>query len=190
MPRKKVLEEATSENEVNQSDVVTLHQVLPRKRSNKLLFGTIVVLIIVVVLVAAGYFYNSYTTSPEYKQKKAEAEVQSLVEKVGQKMLLPEGTPTVFVVSDPEALISQQAFFAGAEVGDVLLVYSEASKAIIYSEARDLIVNVGPVTFDQPTLGAIEPTPSERTVPEEVEPATAVEEIVGQVEEAETTVPQ
>lgn len=135
-------------------------QPVPRvKKTRRLYFLAVPALLAAAVIGGAVYFYGSYTSSPEYIQKKAEAEVQSLVDKVGKKMLLPEGIPTVFVVSDPQVLISQQAFFAGAEAGDKLLVYTEASKAIIYSESRDMIINVGPITFDQPAPAAADGGP-------------------------------
>ncbi|MCU0660002.1 MAG: hypothetical protein MUD00_00045 [Candidatus Pacebacteria bacterium] len=39
-------------------------------------------------------------------------------------------------------------FFKGAQKGDKLVVFPTTGKAIIYSPERDIIVNVGPVTFD------------------------------------------
>jgi hypothetical protein len=63
-------------------------------------------------------------------------------------MALPEGSPTVFNIEDPEKLQGQQAFFKGSEKGDQLVVFSESAKAIIYSPSRNIIVNAGPVTFD------------------------------------------
>jgi hypothetical protein len=38
----------------------------------------------------------------------------------------------------------QQAFFAGAENGDYLLIYKEAGKAVLYSAKKNKILNMGP----------------------------------------------
>jgi hypothetical protein len=62
-------------------------------------------------------------------------------------MVVPTGKPSVFTIEDPKILSSQQAFFAQAEKGDSLIVYAQEGKAIIYSKKRNIIVNVGPVSF-------------------------------------------
>jgi hypothetical protein len=85
-------------------------------------------------------------------------------------MVLPEGKPAVFVVQDPELLISQQAFFKGAQKDDRLLVYPEAGKAIVYSPKRHMIINVGPVTFD-PSKGSGTQTPPAPPAPKVEQPA-------------------
>lgn len=118
--------------------------------------------LIVVVLAGSGYVYHRYTASPAYKQAQAAKENASLVKKVGKLMMLPPGTPAIFVIQDPTQLSGQQPFFAGAQKGDQLLVYSDSAKAIIYSPSRNIIVNVGPVTFDQPTKA---PPPQKKPVP-------------------------
>lgn len=109
----------------------------------------IIVLILILGVLVGGFFYYKYTKTEVYAQKKADKKSQALIAKVADHMLLPEGVPVIFTVEDPDMLAGQQAFFKGAEKGDTLLVYSEAGKAIIYSSKRNIIVNVGPVTFDQ-----------------------------------------
>lgn len=70
----------------------------------------------------------------------------------GQIIDLPKGeTPAVFDITDPQSLISQQAFFTNAQKGDKLIVYPQSGKAIIYSPERKRVINAGPVTFNQPT---------------------------------------
>jgi hypothetical protein len=48
----------------------------------------------------------------------------------------------------------EQPFLAGSQNGDILMVYTGIGKAIVYSPARDLIVNVGPVQMGNPTAPA------------------------------------
>ena len=76
-------------------------------------------------------------------------------------MILPtDETPAIFIVQDPNQLMSQQPFFKGAQKNDRLMVYQKSGKAILYSPVRNMIVNVGPVTFDQPPVA----TPTVPTV--------------------------
>lgn len=63
-------------------------------------------------------------------------------------MFLPEEDPTIATITDAENLIQQQPFYAGAQNGDKLLIFPNAKKAIIYSEARDKLINVGPIYFN------------------------------------------
>ena len=65
-------------------------------------------------------------------------------------ILLPDGTPQMMQINNPDELIQKDAFFKGSETGDVLLIYREAGKALVYSPQRDIIVNVGPVQVDAP----------------------------------------
>lgn len=106
--------------------------------------------VLIVIIVAGFVYYKFYYSTPGQQQKRDERTTTQLVKKVSKLMILPKDQkPTVFDIEDPNVLVQQQAFFAGAEKGDKLIVYSESSKAIIYSPKKDMIVNVGPVTFDQ-----------------------------------------
>lgn len=94
---------------------------------------------------AAVYFY-SQTVSLRNPQAITQEKIQELVDKVSMHIVLPVGEiPTVATINDLEVL-KTQPFFMNAEVGDMLLVYEGARKAIIYSPSKDRIVEVGPVT--------------------------------------------
>ena len=72
--------------------------------------------------------------------------VAETVAAVGKLIVLPQGeTPVAFEISDPTFLSGKEPFFAGAEKGDILLIYQKTGKAIIYSKARNVIVNAGPL---------------------------------------------
>ncbi len=80
-------------------------------------------------------------------QKAAQEEVQGLVERVGRLIILPEGEePTIATVSDPQKL-QGQSFFANAKVGDKVLIYTNAKKAILYDPVEDRIIEVAPVNI-------------------------------------------
>lgn len=145
---------------------------LPKKITPSKRRLTIVIVLIVLALIIGGvygYFkYNSKASS----EKRAQAETIRLVKEVRKIMILPEtDVPAVFDIQDPVLLTSQQAFFAGAEKGDKLLVYPQLGKAIIYSPSRRVIVNVGPVTFDQMK----QPVTNDVLLQQESVPATTVQ---------------
>jgi hypothetical protein len=69
-----------------------------------------------------------------------------IIDRVGKLMLLPQGeTPVLAAVSDPNAL-SSQAFFKNAKIGDVVLMYGQARRAILYDPAADKVIEVAPIT--------------------------------------------
>ena len=123
------------------------------KRGARSRLALIAVMLGIVGIVIGGIFTYQYMISPERMAKKAAAKNVALLEEVGTHMLLPENeTPVIYEVQDPELLSAQQPFFKGAEAGDSLIVFPQSAKAIIYSSKRGLIVNVGPVSFDESSL--------------------------------------
>jgi hypothetical protein len=106
--------------------------------------------LIILFLVIAGtafYFYNqnretlSLLNNPT---QASEAETKDLTEKVGKLMTLPDEKPSIISVIDKEK-VKDQPFFAKAENGDKVLVFTAAKKAILYRPATNKIIEVGPV---------------------------------------------
>src|SRR3989344_4222629 len=125
----------------------------------------IVNILVVVTLVAAGsayYFYDEASGLKKDPNKITREETAGLVAQVGKLIVLPEGeTPTVATVSDPEKL-KDQAFFAKAKMGDRVLIYASAKKAILYDVENHKIVEVAPINIGTPT-----PTPRPRSSDDE-----------------------
>lgn len=124
--------------------------------------GSIVLLVLfVLVVVASGaamYFYRQLNDLKKDPQKVAQEEVQSVVERVGKIMVLPEGEqPTLATVAAPERL-QDQPFFAKAKVGDKVLLYATARKAILYDPVANKIIEVAPINIGNPPPVAPEPT--------------------------------
>lgn len=115
----------------------------------------VLAVIAIVVVVGAGYFgwmrYQTMKNSPEAQAKQLEAQKNAILQKVAALTQVPDEEPVLFTVNDANLLKSQQAFFKDAENGDVLLVYQKSSKALIYRESTNKIINAGPVSFQQPT---------------------------------------
>lgn len=107
--------------------------------------------IAVIAIVLAGYFYiqvDKFKKDPSLvAQNLAKQEAETLVNKVGKLVALPEGEiPTVATVSDPEAL-KDQPFFAQAVKGDKVLIYAQAKKAVLYSVGMNKILEVAPLSI-------------------------------------------
>ncbi len=71
-----------------------------------------------------------------------------MVSAVGMLMILPAETPSVATVTDLAPLESQ-AFFANAQVGDVLLMFPQARKAVLYRPAANKLIEVAPLTLSE-----------------------------------------
>jgi len=123
------------------------------RRRNKGNFRIFISIIAIVAIGFAFYFYIQLRTLKQNPQVVAQNETEMLVGKVGRLMVLPEGeTPTIATVSDPAAL-KDQPFFALAQRGDKVLVYTSSKRAILYSVSLDKILNVAPLnTTDQNTV--------------------------------------
>ncbi len=141
--------------EIEQTTNVT--KKLKSKSFFKKYFALIMIFLVLVLAGTSIYFYRKAKNDPNAA---TQAEVKSLVSKVGKLMVLPDGeTPTIATVSDPEAL-RDQAFFVDAKKGDKVLIYSGARKAILYSPNFDKIVNIAPLNTDTAKNPTVNPATS------------------------------
>jgi hypothetical protein len=139
--------------------------------------GILILVLVLLVLAASGvaaYSYGQYQKSQEQikslkanPQEIAKAESKETVDAVGKLIALPKDeTPTIATVTDAKKLKNQQ-FFAKAENGDKVLIYTQAKKAILYREKINKIIEVAPVNLGQqpsPTIqqGKVSPTPKSK----------------------------
>jgi hypothetical protein len=109
--------------------------------------GAIAVLIFVLSVAGNAYLFMQYRTLSEDPQKQAQQEMRDLVASVSDLMVLPEGEdPTIATVADTEKL-KDQAFFANAVIGDKVLLYTTAKKAILYRPGTNKIIEVAPINI-------------------------------------------
>ncbi len=151
--KKRVTKTETTTNEVPEEAQVSPEEEVSAGRNYRRWSVFVIFALIIVILVAGGtYIYQAFLSSEAIslrETKRIEKETRTLLEEVGELMVLPGGeVPLIYEVNDPNILTSQQPFFAGAETGDKLIIYPTAVKAILYSTARHKIINVGPITFD------------------------------------------
>lgn len=113
----------------------------------------LIIIILAVILLAlaliSGYFYSKYQTLKNNPEQVTKAETEALVDEIGKLIDLPKDeTPTLATVLDKEKL-KDQPFFANAQNGDKILIYTKAKKAIVYRPKDKKIINVGPIAIDQ-----------------------------------------
>jgi hypothetical protein len=131
-----------------------------------------VAFLVLAFLGSAGLSVYLYLENRELKQDPqlmAQQEVEALVLEVGQFLVLPtDETPTIATVTDP-AKLREQSFFMNAEVGDKVLLYTNAKKAILYRPSTQKIIEVAPINLGtegetfipEDTVPPAEDTPTE-----------------------------
>lgn len=108
--------------------------------------------IILVLSIIAGFFYVQYQNLKKNPDQITKAENEALVEEVGKIYDLPKDeTPTIATVIDKEKL-KDQPFFANAQNGDKIPIFTKSKKAIVYRPKEKVIVNAGPIALDQKSL--------------------------------------
>jgi hypothetical protein len=82
-------------------------------------------------------------------------------------MVLPENEqPTIATVTDPSKL-SGQSFFAHAKVGDRVLLYAAAKKAILYDPNINKIIEVAPINLDDKNAPSVSGTGTDTGLPKQ-----------------------
>jgi hypothetical protein len=77
----------------------------------------------------------------------SQPDTEALIAKVGQLILLPTNeNPTIATVADLSKL-QGQPFFAQAQVGDKVLIYTNAKKAILYRPSTNKIIEIAPINL-------------------------------------------
>ena len=116
-------------------------------RTKKLIFG--LGALVLVALTALGYLFYEYRMLTQDPNLVNQRKIDEVVAKVDKLIGLPQGEiPTLATVSDTTELVGQP-FFANAQTGDQVLLYTNARKAYLYSPSKNVIVevaslNIGP----------------------------------------------
>lgn len=132
-------------------------------------------ILVLLFALTAFYYYHQYQQA-QYKLNNpavvAKQEAKDTIADVGKLMLLPaDEEPTVMQVTDVTKL-KDQSFFARAQNGDKVLIYTNAKKAILYRVGTNKIIdittiNIAPTatpsgqTSPGPSTAVATPTPSE-----------------------------
>lgn len=118
-------------------------------KSNMRFIAIILTVVIVLLAGLSVYFFTQYRHLRNNPNAVAEDNTKRIIAKVGKLYALPSGeTPTIAQVQEKEKL-KDQAFFKDAHDGDYILIYTKAKVALIYREADNKIINVGPIALSE-----------------------------------------
>ncbi|HVE81113.1 MAG TPA: hypothetical protein VNA68_03205 [Candidatus Dormibacteraeota bacterium] len=122
---------------------------------------------IAVLLALSGFlYYQNVQAQAKLKklgnpQQASKEEAQSLIKKVGAIVALPgDEEPTVATVVDASKLKSQP-FFANAQNGDKVLLYTKAKKAYLYRPTSNKLIEVATLNINKETQTQT-PAPAKR----------------------------
>lgn len=140
-----------------------------QRSNNKGFFHYLLQVIVVVLLIVGAWLVFTdkiqLDSAPKTDVEATEAEIDSLLEKISVHMILPSAEkPVLATIIDADKLSLEDPFYAGAEDGDKLLIWSAERRAIIYSPSRDIVVNMGPIIFEGTMTQQSEATPSAQVV--------------------------
>lgn len=123
-----------------------------RPQLPKFLLRWLVIVVVVAVCGAGGALFIAWQRPEILGLSKAvvgtKQEVDVLLTEVKKLIVLPDEQPTVATVSDVDKL-RDQPFFASAQNGDKVLIFTNAKKAILYRPSAHLIIDVAPVNIGQ-----------------------------------------
>ncbi len=102
-------------------------------------------LIIAGIFTGGGYYVAMRKADTSGDSQK---ELDQTIKSISKLMILPEDeTPTLATVTDPKKL-EGQPFFARAQTGDKILIYSNIKKVILYSPSMNKIIEVGGINLN------------------------------------------
>jgi len=158
---------AESARPINSAKSINSTKTRPSKKT--LLFGIgagLFVFILIIVIISAGVFFltkrnlrqnaqsksNPFAAQATSKDNKMSVtEMSDILKRAGKLTILPPEAPIMAKIVDAKFLIAQSPFYKDAQSGDVIIIYPTSQKAFIYSPARNIIVNSGPIIADSPS---------------------------------------
>jgi hypothetical protein len=142
--------------EFNQKNMLQMERKAEKAVGGKtmLVLGALCAVLIVggVFMVMGGGSSKSHAPIVVGKDGKlTDVQTRQVKEMVAKLIVPPQEEPVMAVVTAADSLIKEQAFYQGVTNGDILLIYPQAGKAILYSVAKDRLLNVGPVQVGNDT---------------------------------------
>ena len=150
------LSESINKNLEESSSKEVLKENINYSKDNKKMskFVKILISLLAIFFIAsagfAGYYYKKVKDLTRNESVLKDAKLNEVIEKVGRLVVLPQGEqPTLATVSDP-AQLQNQPFFKSAKKGDIVLVYINARRAILYDPVADKVIDIAPLNVSNP----------------------------------------
>ena len=154
---------------VMEKDIKTAVTASIRNQGKAVVWVAVIAVALVLVVWGAVKFFSDdgltaggdQTAASSTEGQLSEKEIKSLLTAASSLILLPEEEPTIVTITNAKEAAAQQTFYQGSVDGDKLIVFPKAQKALIYSPSREILVNVGPVYFnEEQTAAAAEKKPA------------------------------
>ncbi len=135
-----------------------------RKNNTKRIIMVVNVLLIVGLAGYAGFLYFENRDLNDQLTQTAEQKRDRLIDEINDVFDLPDETPEVVIVTDPEQFKSEYTTFDNVQEGDHLLVFRKARLGVLYRQSEKRVVKtttvVIPITVElvgsQETMDAVE----------------------------------
>ncbi len=111
--------------------------------------NNLILTIIIIIAIAGFVLYQNQTqknnliNSP--KSATSQREIESLIRKVGELIILPDEEPAIATVIAEDKL-KDKPFFADVKNGDKVLFFSKSRKAVLYRPSVNKVVNVAVIS--------------------------------------------
>lgn len=123
------------------------------------IFAFIVLALLAIGGSGAGVYYYAEYQKLALRTKDPQVEIKEILDKVGKLIELPEGEePTVATVQDAEQ-IRNQPFFAKAQNGYRVILFTDAKLAILFDEQANKLINVGSISVSTSSAAKTTPAP-------------------------------
>ncbi len=103
------------------------------------------VLVILALVGATGYFYNQNQDLKTQINLTTEQKNQRLVDDINKVYKLPDETPVVAIVTEPDQFKKQYPTFTDANSGDYLLFFRKARLNVLYRQSENRVVKTANV---------------------------------------------
>ena len=115
---------------------------LLKRTPKRLRFPLVSLAVLALALLASTIYLGTKLYTAPTPTLSPEEKIINTVEEVGKALILPENElPTVATVTDPN-MLKDQPFFAQSQIGDQILIYPQAKKAILWRPSVKKVVEV------------------------------------------------
>ena len=107
--------------------------------------------ILAALLILVGtYEFGRTSVYKAHPELASTEQASAILAKVGTLIQLPNEQPTMATINDATGAKKAQPFLVNAANGDILIVYPNASEALLYRPSTNKLIAVGPVDNSAP----------------------------------------
>lgn len=105
------------------------------------MYKKIAVLVIILALIGGGVWYFKFNNTNYKGPELTKGQAEKLAKEIGKHVQIPTDSPTGVVIGDKQKL-SGNNFFNDSQNNDVVLIFQESNKAIIYRPSTKKVITM------------------------------------------------